>query len=235
MKQLKSVPFANKIPPLIIIFLLVDIGLCLAYAANFLAGKPIHNITTILNLNGEESVCAWFSSIQFFCIAVLGMLYVFKNVSRRNRKTYLLAFLPLVFLLFSIDEIIQLHEGLGGSLDRLLPDGTREGSAVEKTGVWMFVLGIPFLAVFLLWAWSVRSLFIEKAACWKKIMTGMLIFLFGALCVEFLTNFVTAGSLGDLVEVLFEEGFELLGATVILWGVYDLTIEYLRHIGWPNG
>ena len=132
----------------------------------------------------------------------------------------------------SIDESVEIHEMLGRGSDIFLPGGDRDDSFFPETGIWMFLIGLPFLALFLLWAYSIKQVFSEKLFTLKKLVIGMCILLFGALVIESLSNFVDNGLL--VAEITIEEGLEMIGATVILWAVYDMALEYLPDMDQNN-
>jgi hypothetical protein len=48
----------------------------------------------------------------------------------------------------------------------------------------------------------------------------------GALGLEVLSNFVARGSIGSVIQILAEEMCELVGATVVLWGSWQLLVEH---------
>jgi hypothetical protein len=226
-----------QIPALIIFCLLLDIGLGLAYLGNYIAGQPFYpKITDILNLDGEDSLSAWYSSTKFFCVGVLGLIYAVEKYDRKSFPTLLLFGLPAIFLFFSIDEAVQIHEWLGVKSDHFLPHGTRKATYFDQTGIWMFLFGVPFLIAFLWLIFLIRKHFTENSGSFKKVAVGMLILLAGAIGIETITNFVPYDTIWDTLQVLFEELLEMLGATVIFWGMYEMTIEYLpykqlRHSG----
>ena len=89
----------------------------------------------------------------------------------------------------------------------------------------MIVFGLPFLAFFLLLAYSVKRHISDKPSSLRKLVIGMAIMLTGALGFELLSNFVENGY-WDILTV-FEEGLELIGVTVMLWAVYDMAIDYM--------
>jgi hypothetical protein len=209
-------------PPIITLFYLGGLLFALGHIALFVSDISSERVRGILNMDSEKGIATWFSAIQFFCIAATGMLYTRYQVQRNNPHSWLLLALPAGFLFFSIDEIIQLHEGIGGVLDILLPGRCRTNTIFKETGIWMFALGIPFLLLFLYWIYAIRSYFVGKKVAFFKIVGGMLIFLFGALFCEGLSNFVEKRSVGLFLAILFEETLELLGSTTIFWGVYDL-------------
>jgi len=218
---------SKRLPRAVMIFFLIDIGLCIAYIMNNLIGQPFWKLTSLLDLNGESSVAAWYSSIQFFCIFILSFMFSFHKI-RENGKSFALIVLPIIFLLMSLDESVQIHEWLGDKSDILFSSGSRSESSFQKTGIWMFVFGIPFLALFLLTAFSLKSYYSDKPSAFGKLIIGMIIMLAGALGFETYSNFV--GDIFWFIEVAFEEGLEMIGATVMFWAQYDRAIEYIQDI-----
>jgi hypothetical protein len=221
MPTVAAAPLLRRVPTIVLICLAIDVALCLLYIANFLLGQPSPKLTTFSDLNGESSLAMWYSSTQLFGIAVLGTIFAHRKI-REDPRAILLAGLPLLFLLMSIDEAVQIHEWLGRKSDVLLSGGTREGSAMAKTGIWMFVLGLPFLALFLGWAWSIRNWTADKPHCLWIMVGGMLLLLTGAIGFEFASNWTT-GVMYTL-GVVAEEFCEMMGATIILWAVYEMAI-----------
>lgn len=219
---------SKRLPHAIMIFFLIDMGLCSAYILNYLIGHPHSKLTSLLDLNGESSLAAWYSSTQYFCVFTLSAIFSYHKY-RQNIRSISLMILPVIFLLMSIDETVQIHEWLGQKSDILLPDGSRTGTYFQETGVWMFVFGLPFLAFFLFLAYSLKDYFSENLSSFRKLIIGMLIMLTGALGVETLSNFVEGGFL--VTEVVFEEGLEMIGVTVMLWAVYDMAIGYMPDMG----
>lgn len=212
-----------KIPPVVMTFLCLDAALCLAFVANYLLGQPFSKPTALLDLNGENSLPAWFSSMQFFFIFLLAAIFVHNRFRQHGRRLSLIG-LPAMFLLMSIDESVMIHEYLGRRSDALLAGGSRDGTIFQETGIWTLVIGIPFLILFLLWLRSVRR-HIDKPPAVTKLAIGIGIMLGGALGCEFLSNFI--GESLRMAELVLEEGLEMTGATVILWAVYDMAAEYL--------
>lgn len=206
------------------IFFLIDIGFCIAYIINYLIGQPFGILTRLLNLNSEDSLSTWYSSTQLFCVFILSALFSYYKI-KQNNKSLILFIFPIIFLLMSIDESVQIHEWLGSMSDILFSSGHRKGTYFQKTGIWMFVIGLPFLALFLLFAHSLKQQISDKPSSLKKLVIGMLIMLTGALGFELLSNFTENTLL--VIEVVFEEGLEMIGVTVMLWAVYDMAIDYL--------
>lgn len=214
---------ARSMPSIIAILLLIDVGLGLAYVGHYyFVGDVSLKLTNLLDLNGERSLCMWYSSTKLFCISLLGLLYASGKSEPKNNSTYLLFGLPAIFLFLSMDETLQFHEWLAHRADLLLSEGTREGTIFSRTGIWMFVLGIPFALFFAWLMYSVRGYLTESVASLRKIAAGMAMFLLGALGIETGSNFVNHDTFEFILQVLMEEQLEMLGATVMLWGMYGL-------------
>ena len=219
----------EKVPPLILALLIIDITLGSAYLFYFALGEPFERIETLLDVDGEKSIPAWFSSAQLFCIAALGGLFFYRYYQRTHHISWVLLILPLGFLLLSMDEIVQMHEYLGSKSDGVFFEtGSRKESFFHITGIWMFLLGIPFLAGFLFWAYLIREHFAVVPGSLAKFIAGMLVLLSGALVLEGLANFAAeTESLEYVLTACSEETLEMVGATIIFWSMYDLNRKHI--------
>ncbi|MBN4054496.1 hypothetical protein JYT87_02180 [Nitrospira defluvii] len=215
---------SKKLPHTVMIFLLIDIGLCIAYTINHLSGHSFSKLTSLLDLDGENSIASWYSSTQFFCVFISSAIFSYHKI-RENSKSFPLIVLPIMFLLMSIDESVQIHEWLGLKSDILFSSGSRIGTPFQNTGIWMFVFGLPFLALFLLIVYSLKHHFSDKPFAFEKLVIGMIIMLIGALGFETLSNFIGKGFL--FIEIVLEEGLEMIGVTVMFWAMYDIAIDYM--------
>jgi hypothetical protein len=212
-----------RIPPAILIFLVIDLALGLAYVVNYLAGQPFRPLTRLLDLNGECNLQSWYSSMQWLCVAILQGIFAYRNFSRSSRRSWLLVALALLFLAFSVDEVAQIHEGLGKRMDMMLPGGTRKNTPFSHSGIWMLVIGGPFIIFFAWLAYSVRGYFWRAPGAYVKLVLGMALFLTGAIGIEALSNLVVPGSAFDILENFVEEVVcEMIGSTIVLWGSYEL-------------
>jgi len=215
-----------RIPTFILIFFIIDLALGVAYIFTYLAERSDKMLPVFLDLKQEGNLPTWYSSIQWFCVATLLGIFAQRNFRLSQSKSWLLAILPLVFLAFSLDEAARIHEWLGNKSDIFLPDTSRENALVSRTGIWMFVIGVPFLALFVGLILSIRTYFQRTPGALVKILLGMAITLSGALGVETITNFVAPHSVYDVLYVLSEELCEMLGGTIVLWGSYELLYRY---------
>lgn len=211
-----------RIPPLILVLFAIDLAIGLAYVLNYLAGRPYRPLSLLLDLNGECNLPSWYSSVQWFGVAALLGLFAHRNFDRSSPRSWLLIVMALVFLGFSFDEVVQIHEAVGKRTDALLPGGTRQDTVFSRTGIWMFVLGIPFVAFFVWLTLSMRIYFQRAPGALVKLLAGTGIFLAAATGIEALSNFVTPGSGYDALENFLEEGLEMVGSTIVLWGSYEV-------------
>lgn len=211
-----------RIPSVILIFLLIDLSLSAGYLFDTMAGHPFGAITSFIDLNGEQNLPTWYSSVQWYSVAALLAVFAWRNVSLRRLRSWLLLALPLVFLFFSLDEVAQIHEWLGDQSDRLLPGSDRANTPFFHTGIWMFVLGLPFLVLFAALIYSMRIYFRRTPGALVRMLGGMAVMLGGSIGIETLHNFVDSDSILGALQIAAEEMCEMLGATLILWGSYEL-------------
>jgi hypothetical protein len=211
-----------RIPTPILIFFIVDVALGIAYLFNYLAGRPYGTLTIFLDLDREGNLPTWYSSMQWCCVAALWGIFTHHHFSPSQKKSWLLIILPLVFLLLSLDEVAEIHERLGRKSDIFLPGTSRKNTLFPGTGIWMFVIGVPFIALFVGLVFSIRTYFQRAPGAFIKIFLGMAISVAGAIGVETLRNFVAPNSAYDVFQVFSEELCEMLGCTMVLWGSYEL-------------
>ena len=205
----------------------IDVALGLAYLANYFAGQPWHTLTRIIDLDGEANLPTWWSSIQWFAVAALLFAFVLPRIKRGDVRSWALLLLPLVFLLFSMDEVVQIHESVGLHSDVLLPGGTRSDTVLPETGLFFLVVGVPFLLLFTGLIIIIRPYLHEPPGAFKKLVVGMVLMMTGAIGVDWLANFVVDGSTPAILLIYIEETLEMVGATIILWGSYELVANPL--------
>jgi len=219
------------VPVPILLFFAMDIGFGVAYLLLYLDAILYPAILTpLLDLDGEANLPAWYASVQWFCVAGLLAIFSIRNFSFSQKRSWLLLALPLLFLGFSIDEVAMIHEEIGVLSDRFLPGGSRKNTPFIKTGIWMFLVGVPFAAFVAGLMISIRTYFRRTPGALVKVCLGMAVTLVGAVGIETLSNFATPGSAYAMLSVLTEEVCELLGGTIILWGSCELLAEHRFEI-----
>jgi hypothetical protein len=214
-----------SVPRFIKVLFAIDLTLALAYLGYFLIGQPYEPLAKLIDLDGESNLPTWYASILWFGVAYLTWVFAERHVLRSRVRSWFLLALPLVFVLFSLDEVAQLHEHLGVLSDVLLPTGTREQTIVSHTGLFFLFIGVPFVIVFVGLLGAVRPFLAEDPGAFQKLVGGMALFVVAAVGLDALSNFTTDGSLGATIQVLAEEVTEMIAATIVLWGAYELASD----------
>lgn len=226
----------RRLPPLVAVCFGIDILLSLLHLVVVLSPQVSWKLTSTFHLEHEGNLPTWYSSLQLFTVGVLFALFARARFDRRSRQSWALVLLALVFVGLSIDEATQTHEWLSTKIDRwLLPTGDRADTSLPFTGVWIFVLGLPTLAVIVGLIRYTRAYFLARPEVASKMILGVCLFLAGALGVEALANFMPVESVAHDLQVFFEEFLEMVGVTVILWGLVDLLDAHGFEVRiWPR-
>jgi hypothetical protein len=209
--------------PRVVAFLFgLDLGLALVYFANYLLGRPVDPLTTFIDLDGEANLPTWYASIQWFGVSAALWVFAERQFVRSQIRSWLLVLLPAVFLAFSLDEVAGVHEWVGGRSDALLPSGTRAASPFATTGIYFIVIGAPFVILFAGLIIAIRPYLGRFPRAFALLAAGMGVFMTGAIAFDVVSNFVTRDSLPGVVQITVEELTEMVGATVVLWGAFEL-------------
>ena len=75
----------------------------------------------------KSNVPTWYSSVQWFAVFIVLFGVAERRVSLADRRSWSLWLLPLVFLTFSADEVVQFHEHIGARSD-VVVFGSKPGS-----------------------------------------------------------------------------------------------------------
>lgn len=212
------------------VLILIELCLAVIYIIGVSTGHP----TIFFDLDGEENLPTWFSTIQLFLISL-----VFFLCSLETRAKYLPSalFLKVVgagFIFLSVDETAQIHEKLTSILKHLEWMPRFKGD----NGIWIFLyafIGIVAYAI----------TFREVVKSWKYyrratlfIIIGFAISIFGGALLEAVSyEFLRNGSTPILytLEVATEETFEMFGITLMLYGaLLLLTDESYKKSKLPN-
>jgi hypothetical protein len=209
-----------------------EILLVLIFAADTLLGHPIRPIRILFDLDGEGNIPAWFSSVQLFIVGLVFLLIGRQTNPDQRPSALLFLILVLGFIFLSADEAASIHEKITGALKDIQWVPRFKGDH----GIWVFIYPLIGFTLFL-------AFYRQLIAMWNRyryttliMAAGMGIFLIGALGLEIISfQFLRSGSFPLLykVEVAFEEFFEMLGVSVILYGAMLLLREKKREID-PN-
>lgn len=228
----------SRVPLLILLLFAIDAALVAAALIDHLAGSPYPRLRNLLDLNSEFSLPAWYSSMKWFCAGVVFALLPLYTWHRRLPGLAALAGLALLFVVFSADEIVAMHEWLGRRTDVLLPGGTRAGTSLSRTGLWPMLIGIPTVALIAYMLYRIRLLFKPAPRALRLLILGLAIMFTGALVLELGMNLVATGPdehRGLLLQAAVEEFLEMLGVSIVLWSGYELLQAYEFELRTPYG
>lgn len=204
---------SGGIPRLVIGLFLADALVVLAHVVNFTLIAAVDRPRSMLDLAYEANLPTWYSSMQ---LALLGSLVALLAYARGRPHAAgswtMLGIAGMPFYL-SVDEFVQLHERLG----RLIPS-----DVLTVTGLWMVIAVPAFVATLVL-------LYVPSARFWSgprdartRVVLGVVIYLAAAAGIEVARNFVATDGLVGRAQLIVEEGGELVGVTVMIWGIIGL-------------
>jgi hypothetical protein len=215
-----------KIPVPIAVLFAMSVALIVAPIVDFWLGSPFTRLRHLIYLDGEMTLQAWYSSMQWFCAGLLFGVLTLHAYRSRLRGLVAAGAFTLACIAFSIDEIAGIHEWLGQKSDALLPSGTRQQTALARTGIWPILLGVPVLAALAIIVLRMRYLFLPASPrALRLLTTGLVIMFTGALAIELGANLIEKipENRGlNLAQLAVEEFMEMLGVSFIVWSVYEL-------------
>jgi hypothetical protein len=216
----------KRIPACILIFFICDLALALVYLLNWELRQPFATITLLVDLNGEANLPTWYSSIQLFAVATLLAIFAFGEFDKKNIHTWTLLVWPFVFLALSLDEVAQIHEYVGYKSDILLPGRTRDNSVFHETGIWMFLVGLPFLFLMLSLVFSLKKYLGGSWRISNVFLAAVIVYVGSAAGADAIENFIPPNGSERILQVCFEELGEMIGATLFLLGAYKLLYSH---------
>lgn len=219
----------RRLPLLIALLFAADLALAIIAVVDFAAGHPWPRLSNLFNLDAEQTVPTWYSSMQWFCAGAMYASFATHAWQGRMRGALCITALAAACVVFSIDEIAEIHERLGFATDALLSGGTRSGTALWSTGLWPFVIGIPAITAIAIVVRGTRHVFLARAPrALVLLIVGFIVMFSGAVGVELIANFVSADkhSAAFLAQVVIEETMEMLGVTLIAWSAFSLLEAY---------
>ncbi|UCD74832.1 MAG: hypothetical protein JSV91_13725 [Phycisphaerales bacterium] len=181
---------------------------------------PFEGLQAQLSLRDEGTLATWYSSALLLAagfVALLNARYVAPNSAKPRTQTIGWAILALVLIGLSADEICQVHEWIGGALNRQLAvsAGTAESKPLPASTAWLLALCpvIAGVAVFmLLFFWrglgqcrASRRLAFLGLACWVAVIVA-----------EFVEGRASSAGADRGFQPAIEEGMEIIGTTLLL-------------------
>jgi len=178
-----------------------------------------------VNLDAEANPPAWYSGIQLFVIAIAFFVVWSRLVPERRKITPLRPLwllLGIGFAYLSADEIGQIHEQLSYAGYLLHLNARLGGHALfGDRWEWLYLaIGVILLIAF----WKQLALVSRD---WRSesiwFVVGFVLLFFGAFVMEAIhIRFHRRFFFGwrEYLEIAFEEGIEMVGATILLLPVF---------------
>jgi hypothetical protein len=170
------------------------------------------------NLNEENNIPTWFSSSTFLaCSVLLSVIgWAKRGANSTDARSWLL--LAAVFLYLSMDEASSLHE-------MLIPLGEALLQRIGLFNPYLFYSWVPFGMIALAIIGLINIPFLKNLPkdTRRRFLFAGCIYISGAVVTEMaggaIAYYVGTNSLPYAVEVVVEEGLEMLGIIVFLYGI----------------
>ena len=198
----------------------LELLLVVIYATDAWVQGPARQLHSLIDLDAEGNLPAWFSSFQLALIAIaFWVLAARLRATQRPSRRFMRA-CGGFFLLLSIDETAMFHERITESLGSRYLDwvpvyvNNHPGDAIICALVLVACMAAAFPHLRGLWQMSPRGSLIAAA--------GAAIYVTGAAVLESAGyKMLSAGSALSLyrAEVAVEEFLEMMGASLILYAV----------------
>jgi hypothetical protein len=227
----------RRIPLLVAILFAADFLLVLIPVLDYAIGRPINRLSILFILDGEGTVQTWHSSMQWFCASAMFSLFATQALLTGMRGALSVTALALACLLFSLDEVAQIHERLGSVANDLMINGPPGDAELWATGVWPLAVGLPAIAVIAIIVRGTRHVFLARATrALALLIVGLAVMLTGAVVVELGVNLLDENGPRDssfLAQVVVEELMEMLGGTLVVWSASSLLHAYGFQLRMP--
>jgi hypothetical protein len=187
------------------------------------------HLSRIFDMDHEISVPTWFSSVQLFLCGIV-LLSISRTVPLHKWFIVVSAF---VIIFLSMDEGSELHETLSAAA-RDHDIAFLKALMIRDHGAWM----IPYMIIavlYLVLSWKpITAIYRDHRHPSLFVIGGGIIVLAGAVGMELLSYFFFRDG-ADLLyslEVAAEEFMEMLGVSIILYGIliFGIDVQSRREI-----
>lgn len=168
------------------------------------------------DLDDEATLAVWYSSSQLLVLSLVCLLLSWSDRVKMIRldSAQMWRYSGVILLIMSVDEVAGLHEVFGLAMARLLPH-----VPIDVSLWWSIPYALALAPVF---GFAVFRFIRNPRLAAATVCSGLLWIAANALERVFL--------LPGTINVALEEGFEMLGATVLL-GVFATHLLDLRASG----
>ena len=171
----------------------------------------------LFDLDNESSIPTWFSSAQLVVIATL--LYAISKTYSRYRWFYALG--AIIFVYLSIDETVQLHERLS-MIATAYDIKALRSIMIGEHGAWILPYILAGLVIIFLARKPILEIYRNHRKPFLYVLIGAIIAAVGLIGIEILSYLGMRESGSELVysiEVAPEEFLEMLGMSIVLYGI----------------
>ncbi|MFQ5666136.1 MAG: hypothetical protein ACE5I7_06845 [Candidatus Binatia bacterium] len=216
---------------MVVAFFAADCATVSAYLVDWWVGGLTWNhglrwkLATLFDLHGPGTLVVWYSSVQLFSIAFLLAIFAYLKLDGSVKASWLLPFLPLLFLVLSFEQIAALHEWLGykrGALWAAIAT-SRDLPYLRDALLWLAVaVGAVALGV----AYSLKRYLSGRAAGGAKCLLGALVCFGSAGGIGALAGLLPGHTTARVLLLALQVLGELVGVTIILWATHDLLVAH---------
>jgi hypothetical protein len=176
--------------------------------------ETLRKIASLFHLDEERNFPTYYSSILLFISAVLLYLISFNPGNSSRDRSYWIG-LSCVFLFISIDELIEIHERFGNTIQR----------ALDTTGIFFFAWVIPYsLFLLLLTALYLKFLLRLPKKIFRIFLISAIVYITGALFLEMAGSYLYVENLETKTLTFYifsavEEILEISGLIIFIYGL----------------
>ncbi|MBI5577343.1 MAG: hypothetical protein HY896_13405 [Deltaproteobacteria bacterium] len=200
--------------------------LAMYLVTNVIFQSPSWRVKHLFDLDQEYNIPTWFSTMQLFLVFLISFACARGAESKALRRGYRL--LAAVFLFFSLDETAEIHESVGRTLGLLL----RRHGLIDLRGIWILVYLLAALLLVLLFRKEI-VVFLEIPEGRNLFVAGAAVFVLGGMASEAIGIYMPQLPKMKQMEIFFEEGLEMLGETLMLFGL-SMRLKPFRRSGVPE-
>lgn len=193
------------------------------YVYRFGYETALHELR-LITLDGELTIPSWYSSTLMLIAAAVLAIHASLASSNREPTRWHWWVLTAIFVYLSADETANLH-GIGNRL-------VRDGDYAAMFSFRWVIAAAPLLVIGgLAFLPFLRRL--PYAIAWKIVLAGI-IYVGGAFGLEMVGGYLSATqgfeSGAYLTEVVFEEGFEMIGVTLFITVLVNYLAQQTRTL-----
>lgn len=198
---------------LLALLLMCDALLVAAHALGPTLSTVSSTAAEWVHLNSEANIPTWFASSQLLLVA--GLAFAFGRTTSDAPLARFHAVVAAAFLLFSLDETAQFHEGFSLIVAKL----GFVSPFPERTGAWILAYAAAAIPVALVCRRAIGAFWSHRVgrAPW---LAGMGLLIGGAVCVELLGYYFASVGMEGVPRTLataVEETAELTGVSLVAY------------------